>query len=158
MDRPPSKPVWCAALMTDTVLDKNYVYLFCFFLAVEPERVTITGLERGWVVGDHKKVNITCHVDHVFPVPKILWVINNQPSQQSGAFRSERTGDTYHVESRLKLAVPQQPDQLRVACLVTNPSNASDVWRSASTQVDVYCKCLHRCMYIVIVYTCACLL
>ena len=137
----------------------NYIYLFCFSLTVEPERVTITGLETGWVVADHKKVDVTCRVDHVYPVPKILWVINDQPSQQSGAFKSERTGNTtYKVESRLKLVVPQPSDQLRVTCLVVNPNNASDVWRSTSTQVHVYCKCLHRYMSTVSVYTSALLL
>ena len=105
--------------------------------------VTITGLEKGWVVADHKEVNVTCRMDHVYPVPEILWVVNDQPRQRSGKSRSESTGDTFHVESRLRIYVPQQPDQLRVTCLVVNPSNASDVWSSTSTQVDVYCKCLH---------------
>ena len=139
----------------------NYVYpwyLFCFSLADGTERVTITGLERGWVVADNKKVDVTCRGDHVHPVPKILWVINDQSSQQSGAFKSERTGDTYQVESRLKLNVPQQPDKLRVTCLVVNPNNASDVWHSTSKQVDVYCKCLHRYMSTVSIYTSAFLL
>ena len=93
-------------------------------------------------MADYRKVNAICRVEHVYPVPKIVWVINDQLSQRSGKSRSERTGDTYQMENRLKLNVPQQPDQLRVTCLVANPSNASDVWGTISTLVDVYCKCL----------------
>ena len=112
--------------------------LFVWLLAVGPEDVEITGLERGWVVADHKKVDVTCVIQGIAPIPKIVWVINGQRRDRRSRVMSRLNNDTYDVESPVKLNVSCQSDVLTVDCLVTNPANITDVWHTQKKQVHVY--------------------
>lgn len=92
------------------------------------------------MVADHKKVNITCVVDGVHPVPGIVWLVNGVQRSKATRLSSQSINGKFQVESRIKLTIGQEPDRLDVMCLVTNPANSSDVWDSKATQADVYCR------------------
>ena len=111
-----------------------------WLLAVGPEQVDITGLERGWVVADHKKVDITCVIHRIAPIPNVVWMINGVRRDRASRTISQLNVNnvTYDVESPMKLSVSRQSDMLTVECLVVNPSNTTDVWHTQTKQVHVY--------------------